>query len=69
VQTTFRDGLSFDLFSFCQDRLHTPEVDVGLDPDLQALIVSLMIVVIDEHLDLLSRITRQKAFLEQHTVL
>ena len=47
VQTTFRDSLSFDPFSFCQNRLPAPEVNVGWRQVFQALMVSLMIVVIE----------------------
>ena len=52
VQTTFRDGLSFDPFSLGQYWLAASKVDVGRCQVFQAFMVSLMIVVIDERLDL-----------------
>ncbi len=64
VQTTFRDSLSFDPFSFCQNRLPAPEVNVGWRQVFQALMVSLMIVVIDEPLDLLFQIAGQEVILQ-----
>ena len=60
VQSTFRDGLSFDPVSLCQNRLPAPEVNVGWGQVFQALMVSLMIVVIDEGADLLFQIAGQR---------
>ena len=56
VQTTFRDGLSFDPFSFCEYGLPASEVNIGRRQVFQALMISPMIVVIDERLDLLFQI-------------
>ena len=64
VQTTFRDSLSFDPVSFCQNRLPAPEVNVGWRQIVQALMVSSMVVVIDEHLDLLFKIAGQEVILQ-----
>ena len=47
------DGLLFDPFSLFQDGLAAPEVDVGGCEVLQALVVSPMVVVLDEGVDLL----------------
>ena len=58
VQTTFRDGLSFDVFSLCQYRLSAAEVNISWRQVFQALMVSLVIIVIDERLDLLLKIAR-----------
>ena len=69
VQSTFRDDLSFDPFSFRQNRIFTPEVDVSRGQVLQALMVSPTIVVIDEHLDLLFKIARQKVILQHYPAL
>jgi hypothetical protein len=57
VQTTFRDGPFLDPCSFCQNRLSTPEVNIGRRQVFQAFMVSLVIVVIDEQLDLFFKIT------------
>jgi hypothetical protein len=57
VQTTFRDGVSFDPFSFRQNRLPAPEVNISRGQVFQAFMVSLVVVVIDERLDLLFKIT------------
>ena len=64
VQTTFRDSLSFDPFSLCQNRLPAPEVNVGWRQVFQALMGSLMIVVIDEPLDVLFQIAGQEVILQ-----
>ena len=58
VQTTFRDGPFLDPFSFRQNRLPAPEVNIGRRQVVQAFVVSLVVVVIDEQLDLLFKITR-----------
>ena len=52
VQTPFRDGSFLDPFSSCQYRLPTSEVDIGWREVFQAFVVSPMIVVVDERLDL-----------------
>ena len=46
-----------------------PEVNIGRGQVFQAFMVSLMIVVIDERLDLLFKITRQKVILQQYAIL
>ena len=56
VQTTFRDGPLLSPFSFVQYRLPTPEVNIGRGQVFQALMVSPMIVMIDERLDLLFKV-------------
>ena len=58
VQPTLRDGPFLDPFSFCQNRLPTSEVNIGRRQVFQALMVSLVIVVIDERLDLLFKVAR-----------
>ena len=57
VQTTFHDGSSLDPFSFRQNRLPTSEVNIGRRQVFQAFMVSLVIVVVDEQLDLFFKIT------------
>ena len=63
------DGLPFDAFSFLQDGLTAPEVDVGWRKILQALVIATMVVVIDEGINLLPEIARQIVVLEQNAVL
>ena len=51
-QASGLDGLSFDPFSFQQDGLAAPEVDVGGGKIGDGLVVSQVVVVGDEGLDL-----------------
>ena len=44
--------LSFDPFSFSQDGLAAPAVDIGGRKIVEALVVAVMVVVIDEGADL-----------------
>ena len=69
LQASGYDGVAFDPFSFQQDGLATPEVDVGWGEVTDALVVPEMIVVGDEVADLLLEITGQVVVLEQDTVL
>ena len=52
LQASGFDGVAFDPFSFQQDGLTTPEVDVGRRQVGDALVVSQMVVVGDEVADL-----------------
>ena len=52
LQAPLVDGVAFDPFSFLQNGLATSEVDVGGCQVLQALVVSAMIVVVNESADL-----------------
>ncbi len=63
------DGLSFDPFSLFQNGLATSEVDVGRREVLQALVITPVIVVIDEGVDLLSEIARKIVVFQQDAVL
>ena len=58
MQTTFCEGVSFDPFSVGQYFMAAPKVDIGRCQVVQALLVTLMVVVIDEPLNLLFKITR-----------
>src|SRR5512139_4232526 len=69
VQASVLDGLLFDPFSFQQDGLAAPEVDVGRRQISNALVVSQMVVVGDELADLSLEVTRQIVILEQDAVL
>ena len=62
------DGVPFDPFSLLQDGLAAPEVDVGRGKVLQALVVSTMVIVIDEGVDLLPEIAGQVVVLQQDAV-
>lgn len=57
LQASGSDGVAFDPFSFQQDGLTMPEVDVGRGQVANALVVPEMIVVGDEVADLLLEIT------------
>ena len=52
LQTPVLDGLSFDPFPFQQDGLAAPEVDIGGREVIQALVVALVVVVLDEDAEL-----------------
>ena len=67
-QASHFDGFSFDPFSLFQDCLSASEVDVGGRDVLQALVVSSVIVVLDEGCDLLPEITGQIVVFQQNTV-
>src|SRR5262247_100866 len=69
VQASAMDGLSFDPFSFQEDGLAAPEVDVGRCQVGDALVVSQMVVVGDEVADLGLELARQIVVLEQDAVL
>ena len=69
VQASALDGLSFDPFSFQQDGVASSEVDIGGCQIADGLVVTLMVVVIDEGVDLDLEIARQIVVLEQNAVL
>ena len=58
LQPSFLDSLSFDPFSSFDDGLGPSEVDVGWRDIVEALVVALVIIVIDEAPDLLLQISR-----------
>jgi len=68
VRATSRDGPFLDPFSFRQNRLTASEVNIGWGQVFQALMVSLMIVVIDERLDRFFKITGEKVVLRRYPV-
>ena len=51
LQATILDCGSFDLFSFEQDGLSAAEVNVGRREITEALVITAMVVVIDEGVD------------------
>ena len=62
------DGLVFDPFALKQDGLTASEVDVGRGEVLQALMVAVVIVVIDEAIDLRFELAGEVVVLEQDAV-
>ena len=68
LQASFLDGFAFDPFSFQQDGLSPTEVSVGGRDVLQALVIAVVIVVLDEGLDLSFKVARQIVVLEQDAV-
>jgi len=69
VQASVLDGLSFDPFSFQQDGIAAAEVDVGGRQVADGLMVTLVVVMIDEGADLSLEIAWQVVVLEQDAVL
>ena len=69
LQASDFDDVAFDPFSFQQDGLAAPEVDVGRGEVTDALVVPEMTVVGDEVTDRLLEITVQVVVLEQDAVL
>ena len=69
VQAAVLDGLFLDLFSPFDDGGVTPEVSVGGCDVTNALMVTLVIVMIDEGADLVFEIAGQIVVLQQDAVL
>lgn len=57
MQAPVLDGLSFDPFPFQQDGLTAPEVNIGGREVVETLVVSVMVVVLDEAFDLSFKIS------------
>ena len=57
-QSSSLDGLCFGPFALKQDGLTASEVDVGRRQVLQAFVVALVIIVIDEAIDVRVEIAR-----------
>ena len=68
-QASVLNGLSFDPFSFQQDGVAVAEVNIGRCQVGDGLVVTLVVVVIDEGIDLGLEIARQIVVLEQDAVL
>jgi hypothetical protein len=51
-QAASLDGLAHDAFAFEQDGLSSAEMDIGRGEVLEALVIALVLVVLDEGLDL-----------------
>ena len=68
-QPTVLHSLAFDPFSFQQDGLIAPEVDVGRGEIVDALVIAPVVVVRDECIDLSFEIAGQIIVFEQDAVL
>ena len=68
LQAALFDGALFDPFSFAQDLFAAPEVDVSGCEVLQALVISVMIVVADELAYLGFEVTGQEVVLQKDPV-
>ena len=69
LQAAVLEGVAFDPFSFHQDGLPAPEVDIGRREVFQALVIALVVVVIDEPADAGFEIARQVIVFQQDAVL
>ena len=68
-QAALLDRLALNAFAFEQNRLTATEIDVGRREIVQALVVSSMIVVADEGLDLPFEVAGQVVVFQQDAVL
>jgi hypothetical protein len=68
-QAPLLDGLALDAFTLEQDGLAAAEVGVGRGQVVQALVVALVVVVLDEGRDLRLELAGQVVVLEQDPVL
>ncbi len=64
LQAPMFDGLSFDPFTLLDDGCRPAEVGIGGRHVVQALVVSAMVVVLDEGLDLGLEVAGQEVVLQ-----
>ena len=69
LQAPMFDGLSLDPFALFDDGIGPAEVGVGRGDVVEALVVTPMIVVLDEGLDLAFEVAGQEVVFEQNAVL
>ena len=69
LQAPMFDGLLLDPFSLLDDGWSPAEVGVGRGHIVQALMVTLMVVVLDEGLDLGLKVAGQEVVFQQDAVL
>ena len=69
MQASRFERLSFDPFTLFQNGFVTPEVDVGGCDVVDALVVALVVVVIDEGFNLSFEIAGQEVVFQQDAVL
>ena len=65
LQATICDGLAFDPFAFEEDGVSAPEVNVGRSEIVEALVIAVMVVVLDEGGDLAFEIAGQVVVFKQ----
>ena len=68
LQATVGNGLSFDPLSFGQDRRAAPAVDVGGGEIVDTLVVSTVVVVVDESRNLRFEVAGQEVIFQQDAV-
>lgn len=69
LQAALLDCPFLDLFSFSENGFVAPEVDVCRCDNVQALVVTLIVVILDERADLAFEITGEGLVLQQNPVL
>jgi len=69
LQAALLDCQFFDLFPFFDDGFITPKIDVGGCDIVEALVISLIVVVLDEGPDLAFKIAGQVVVFQQNPVL
>ena len=69
LQAPLFDGLAFDPFSLLDDGAGPAEVGIGGRHVVQALVLALVVVVLDERLDLGLEVAGQAVILQQDAVL
>ena len=69
LQAAIFDSLSFFPFTLLDDGLRPAKVGVGGRDVVQALVIALMVVVLDERFDLLLKVAGQEVILQQDAVL
>ncbi len=69
LQAPMFDGLSLDPFALFDDGLGPAEVGVGGRHIVEALVVALVVIVLDERLDLAFEITGQEIVFQKDAVL
>ena len=69
VQAALSDGVSFDPFALKQDGVAASEVDVSRGEIVEALVVSAMVVVVDEIRDLGFEVFLEEVVFKQDAVL
>ena len=68
LQAPIFDSLSFDPFALLDDGFCPAEVGVGGRDVVQALVIALMVVMLDERIDLLFKVARQEVVFQQDAV-
>src|SRR5664279_3569894 len=69
LQASFCDGCSLDAFALGEDCLGPTEVDVGWSEIVDALVITDVVIMLDECVDLPLEIARQVVVVEQNAIL